>query len=152
MIRKVALFPVLLMFLVFQSSLSLGDEKHFQTTLLGWGAEGYDVVAYFTEGKPIEGKSEFRFDWKGAKWRFASAANRDKFAGSPEKYAPQYGGYCAYAVSQGYTASIDPEAWSVVDNKLYLNYSKGVRSTWEKDIPGYIKSADKNWPSIKAGL
>ena len=148
MIRKIALFPILLVIVVFQSSLGLAEEKHFQTTLFGWGAEGYDVVAYFTEGKPVEGKSEFRFDWKGAKWRFASAANRDKFAVNPEKYTPQYGGYCAYAVSQGYTASIDPEAWSVVEGKLYLNLNQEIAKVWKQDAQTYIKKAEIEWPNL----
>jgi hypothetical protein len=84
----------------------------------------------------------------GATWRFASAEHRDMFAASPEQYAPRYGGYCSYAVSQGHTASIDPEAWKIVDGKLYLNYSKGVQKMWEKDQAGYIGKADANWPGL----
>ena len=118
----------------------------------GVAIEGYDPVAYFTDGKPVEGSSDFTHDWNGATWRFASADNRDMFAADPEKFAPQYGGYCAWAVSQGYTASIDPDAWSVVDGKLYLNYSKGVQKRWESDIAGHIASGDTNWPGIRAGL
>ncbi len=114
--------------------------------------DGYDPVAYFTAGKPVEGSSDFEYQWMGATWRFASAADRDQFAADPEKYAPQYGGYCAYAVSQGATADIDPEAWHIEDGKLYLNLSKKVQSIWMKDIPGYISKADTNWPKIKAGL
>jgi YHS domain-containing protein len=107
---------------------------------------GYDPVAYFTDAKPVEGSDKFTHTWKGATWRFASAENRDRFVAAPEKYAPQYGGYCAYGVAGGYTVSIDPAAWSVVDGKLYLNYSRGVQSDWNKDIPGYIRKADANWP------
>lgn len=118
----------------------------------GVAIEGYDPVAYFTQGKPVEGSSDFTHDWNGATWRFASAENRDMFIADPEKFAPQYGGYCAWAVSQGYTASIDPDAWSIVDGKLYLNYSKGVQSRWENDIAGHISSADENWPEIRSGL
>jgi hypothetical protein len=88
----------------------------------------------------------------GATWRFASAEHRDRFAVDPERYAPQYGGYCAWAVSQGYTAKIDPAAWKIVDDKLYLNYSKDVQSQWSSDIPGNIAKADANWPGIKADL
>ena len=98
--------------------------------------------------KTVKGKKDFSRKWKGATWYFSSAQNRDLFRDNPEKYAPKYGGYCAYAVSQGYTASIVPEAWRIVDGKLYLNYSKGVQQTWEQDIPGYIKLADKNWPRL----
>jgi hypothetical protein len=109
---------------------------------------GYDPVAYFTEGRPVKGSDQFSHRWKGATWRFASAENRERFAAAPEKFAPQYGGYCAYAVANNSTASIDPQAWSLVDGKLYLNYSLGVRKTWEKDIPGNIRKADANWPAV----
>jgi YHS domain-containing protein len=114
----------------------------------GLALRGYDPVAYFTEGKAVEGSSEFTVEWKGATWRFASAANRDRFAGNPSHYAPQYGGYCAYAVAKGDTASIDPEAWRIIDGKLYLNYSREIQAEWEKDIPGYIAKADQNWPKL----
>jgi YHS domain-containing protein len=114
--------------------------------------EGYDPVAYFTSGKPTKGQSKFSAKWRGASWRFASAKNRDAFKKMPEKYAPQYGGYCAWAVSQGYTAAVDPTAWKVVDNKLYLNYSPGVQATWVEDIPGNIKKANANWPGIEKSL
>jgi YHS domain-containing protein len=120
--------------------------------LRGIAIDGYDPVAYFTEGKPVEGSSDFEYEWMGATWRFASAADRDQFAADPEKYAPQYGGYCAYAVSQGTTADIDPDAWHIEDGKLYLNLNKKVQSIWLKDIPGYISKANANWPKIKAGL
>ncbi|PHQ70872.1 MAG: YHS domain protein [Sneathiella sp.] len=123
-------------------------ESHYYSSLFGTAVEGYDVVAYFTDGKPVEGDSDHVVKWKGAKWQFASAENKALFEADPEKYAPQYGGYCAWAVSQGYTASTVPEAWKIVDGKLYLNYSKGVQSTWEQDVPGNIKLADGNWPTI----
>ena len=113
---------------------------------------GYDPVAYFNEGKPVAGTAEHSLDWNGVTWRFASAANRDAFAAAPAKYAPQYGGFCAWAVSQGYTAPVDPDAWKIVDGKLYLNYSKGVQANWEKDVPGHIRSADGNWPGIRDKL
>jgi YHS domain-containing protein len=117
----------------------------------GVAIKGYDPVAYFEQGKPVEGNKQFEQQWKDATWRFASAANRDKFKANPEKYAPQYGGYCAYAVSLGVTADIDPEAWSLVDGKLYLNKDKSIQKTWSQDIPGHIKSANENWPKIVAG-
>lgn len=113
---------------------------------------GYDVVAYFTQGKPVEGKSDYSHSWNNATWRFASAEHRDLFAANPEKYAPQYGGWCAWAVSQGYTASVDPAAWRIVDGKLYLNYSKSVQSQWAQDIPGHIEKGNTNWPGIKQKL
>ena len=114
----------------------------------GIAIKGADPVAYFTQGKPVSGSKKFETEWMGAKWRFASAQNRDMFQANPEKYAPQYGGYCSYAVSQGYTAKIEKDAWAIVGGKLYLNYSKSVRRIWESDIPGHISSANENWPDI----
>jgi len=109
---------------------------------------GYDAVAYFTDGAPIEGSSEFTAEYNGATWYFASAENRETFLANPEAYVPQYGGYCAWAVSQGYTAKGDPDHWSIVDGKLYLNYNADVQARWEKDIPGHISAGDQNWPEI----
>jgi YHS domain-containing protein len=108
---------------------------------------GNDAVSYFS-GAPVKGSDEFSADWKGAKWKFASAANRDAFTAAPEKYAPQYGGYCAYAVSKGATAPGDPNAWTVHEGKLYMNFSPAVKETWKKDIPGNITKADGNWPKV----
>jgi hypothetical protein len=125
-----------------------GAEKPVNTTWTGVAIKGYDAVAYFTEAKPVEGTDRFEFAWNGAKWRFASAANRDLFAAEPEKYAPRFGGYCAWAVSRGYTAGIDPEAWRIVDGKLYLNYDLKVRKQWEEDRAGNIAKAERNWPEI----
>jgi YHS domain-containing protein len=110
--------------------------------------DGSDVVAYFKEKKPVKGKADITHDWMGATWQFSSTANRDAFAADPEAYAPQFGGYCAYAVSEGYTASTVPEAWSIVDGKLYLNYSKRVRRIWERDMPGHIAKGNANWPGV----
>lgn len=114
----------------------------------GLAIRGYDPVAYFTEGKPVEGSSEYTAEWKDAIWRFASAAHRDQFVQNPKRYAPQYGGYCAWAVANGDTASTDPEAWKIVDGKLYLNYSRETQAKWEEDIPGNIEKADRNWPKL----
>jgi YHS domain-containing protein len=114
----------------------------------GLAIRGYDAVAYSQQSQPVKGSSQFSYQWQGATWLFASAENRDRFQADPERYAPQYGGYCAYAVSKGHTASIDPEAWKIVDGKLYLNYSKGVQKKWEQDVPGNIVKADKNWPDL----
>jgi YHS domain-containing protein len=109
---------------------------------------GYDPVAYFTIGAPTRGSNEFSASWQGASYRFASAENLARFEADPEAYAPQYGGYCAYAVSKGATAGTVPEAWTIVDGKLYLNYSLSVKQRWSKDIPGNIKAANSNWPSV----
>ena len=115
----------------------------------GAAIHGYDPVAYFAEEKAVPGRPEFVHEYMGATWRFASAANRDAFAADPQKYAPQYGGYCAYAVSQGYTAPIDPDAWSIRDGRLYLNYSLAVRIRWALDKDGHIAAADANWPKLR---
>ena len=117
-------------------------------TLSDLAVSGYDPVAYFTEGKPVEGSAAFEHKWKGATWRFANAKNLEAFKADPEAYAPQYGGYCAWAVSQGYTASADPSAWRIVGKKLCLNYNREVQQNWEKDAAGNIVKADGNWPKV----
>lgn len=127
---------------------ALASEDAIYQSFLGTAIDGTDPLSYFDEGRPIKGSKDFTHKWNGATWRFASAENRDRFVANPEKFAPQYGGYCAWAVANDYTASTDPDAWSIVDGKLYLNYSKSVQSKWEKDIPGHIAAGDKNWPSV----
>lgn len=117
----------------------------------GVAIEGYDPVAYFVSGKSVQGSRKFQFTWQGATWRFASEENRDRFVAAPEKYAPQFGGYCAYAVSQGTTAKIDPQAWKIVDGKLYLNLNKDIQAIWEQGIPEYIRLAKENWPKLLKG-
>ena len=109
---------------------------------------GYDPVAYFDDDRAVKGSPEHAAQWNGAVWHFASAENKTRFEADPERYAPQYGGYCAWAVSQGYTAPTDPDAFSIVDGKLYLNYSKRVRATWSKDVTGNIERGNANWPGV----
>ncbi len=121
------------------------------TFLGGVAIEGTDPVAYFTEGRPVEGSTAHSLEYMGATWRFASAENKAAFEADPEKYAPQYGGYCAWAVSQGYTAGIDPDAWSIVEGKLYLNYSEGVMKKWLADRDAFIEKGDANWPGLRDG-
>lgn len=111
----------------------------------GLALAGYDAVAYFIESQPVKGRAEFSHNYNGGQWLFASAASRDAFAREPQKYAPQYGGYCSYAVSRGYTANGDPQAWRIVDGKLYLNYSLDVREMWAQDISGNINQGNQNW-------
>ena len=118
----------------------------------GIAIRGTDPVGYFKEGKPVKGNPQFSYQWGNATWYFSSAENRDLFASNPEQYAPQYGGFCAWAVSQQYTAPTDPNAWKIVDGKLYLNANKSIQKKWEKDIPGYIEKANQYWPSILADL
>lgn len=109
---------------------------------------GFDPVAYFKESKPVNGTKEFTYSWKGADWHFSSLQNKEDFQANPEKFAPQYGGYCAYGLSKGYKAPTDPEAWTIVDGKLYLNYNKEVQQTWNKSKQAFIEKADKNWPEV----
>ena len=110
---------------------------------------GYDPVAYFTEGKPVAGNSAITHQWKGTTWRFSSEKNRDLFKAEPAKYAPQYGGYCAWAVSQGYTAKGDPNHWKIVGGKLLPELRRQACSAnWEQDIPGHITNANRNWPKV----
>ena len=110
--------------------------------------KGYDTVAYFTEGKPVEGNSEFTTQYNEATWLFSSQKNLDLFLANPGKYAPQYGGYCAYAVSQGQTAPIKPELFTIHEGKLYLNYSESINERWLKNKEAFIVDADQNWPKL----
>jgi hypothetical protein len=124
-----------------------GKAEIFTGLVEGVAAGGYDTVSYFT-GTPVEGSKEFSTKWKDAEWRFASAANRDAFVASPENYAPQYGGYCAFALSKGALAKGEPTAWTVNEGKLYLNYSEAVRENWRSDIAGNVAAANGNWPKV----
>ncbi|MGI9379403.1 MAG: YHS domain-containing (seleno)protein [Methyloligellaceae bacterium] len=115
----------------------------------GLAIKGADPVAYFVDKKYVAGNKQFSHQWEGATWYFASAENRDRFISEPAKYAPQYGGWCAYAVARGSLAPVDPKAWTIHDGKLYLNFSKRVQSRWMRDVPGEIQKADANWPTVK---
>ncbi len=127
------------------------DSKPIYTGLFSDKAvSGYDVVAYFTIGQPTKGDQQFSHTHQGATWLFSSAANRDAFIADPAKYSPQFGGYCAWAVSQNKVASGDPLFWKIVDGKLYLNYDKNIQTRWEGDIPNFIRLADANWPGALA--
>jgi YHS domain-containing protein len=106
---------------------------------------GYDTVAYFNDGKALKGNESFTFPWHGMTWYFLTKENRDLFAASPEKYAPQYDGYCAWAMTETRKAVTDPEVWKIVNGKLYLNCSRAAYEKWSRDIPGNIKKADENW-------
>jgi YHS domain-containing protein len=110
---------------------------------------GYDPVAYFLDGKAVKGDKNFKFHWKDADWYFSSKQNLNLFTKNPEQYAPQYGGYCAYGMSEGHKAPTDPDAWTIVDGKLYLNYSQDVRTDWRKSEKERIDKANKNWPQLK---
>lgn len=118
----------------------------------GWlsdvAVDGHDVVAYFTRGEPVEGSAEHSTEWNGAEWRFASAEHLERFRADPQRYAPAYGGFCAYAVAEGYTAAGDPAHWAIHDDRLYLNYNGEVQRQWEADRERYIAAANHNWPEV----
>jgi YHS domain-containing protein len=160
MTRARAFLPALLMAIAGLAALAVNglpqaahakEAQVFTGLVKGVAVGGYDPVAYFTEGKAVNGTKEITLEHEGPTWRFASEANRDAFKADPARYAPQYGGYCAYAVANGYTAKGDPEAWTVHDGKLYLNFDKTVRTLWEKDKAGYIAKGDNNWPGVLGG-
>lgn len=114
----------------------------------GTAIRGYDSVAYFTENKPVKGKEEFSTDWNGAKWLFASKENLNLFKANPEKYAPQYGGYCAYGVAVDNLVSIEPDKFTIINGKLYLNYDADVQSTWRKSPDKYISDANTKFNTL----
>jgi YHS domain-containing protein len=115
----------------------------------GQAIKGYDAVAFFTERKPVVGNNGLSYSWKGAEWLFSSKENLESFSSDPEKYAPQYGGYCAYGTANGHKAPTETDTWTIVDDKLYFNYSSKVKEMWLKDQKALIEKADKNWPSVK---
>ncbi len=131
----------------FIASPGLAEDRIFLTE--AGAIRGYDPVAYHAEARPVLGEPDITFEWEGAVWHFASTANRDAFAADPAKYAPAYGGYCAYGTANGYKVSTAPEAFAIEDGKLYLNYSVAVQRTWNKDRPGYIEKADSNWITLE---
>ncbi len=114
----------------------------------GLAIRGADPVAYFEQGEYVPGTADLTHDWMGVTWQFSSAENLALFQENPEQYAPQYGGFCAWAVSEGYTAPVDPNAWRIVDGQLYLNYDRRIQERWERDIPGHISQANLNWPRL----
>lgn len=119
----------------------------------GVAISGYDTVAYFTEGRAVKGSEEFSYDWLGTPWHFASRKHRDMFISEPVKYAPQYGGYCAGEVAfDGVTVNIDPDAWRIIDNKLYLGYMKEFAADLEAHPDKWLPKAEANWPGVEAKL
>jgi len=132
--------PVVLLLLTEIGSIAVGKPPMDNIAI-----KGYDTVAYFKAGKAIKGNKSFIFQWHSMTWYFLTKENRDLFASNPEKYAPQYDGYCAWAMVEARKALTDPEVWKIVNGKLYLNCSKSAYEKWSKDIPGNIKKADTNW-------
>jgi hypothetical protein len=143
--KKLLSFVLLTIFLVVQ--MNAQQKQVFSKNNIA--VNGYDVVAYFTQSKPVKGNEEYIVNWKENKWLFSTAEHAALFKANPGKYAPQFGGYCAYGCSRGYKAKTDPDAWSIVKGKLYLNYNLQVRETWSKDVESYIKKAETAWDAIK---
>ena len=138
--------PLLLAACLLFSSTVVSAGEYFERD--GVALRGYDPVSYFTEGKPQPGVPAHSYVYKGSKFQFASADNQKLFADNPDKYAPQFGGFCAYGTAQGYKVSTQPDAFAVVDGKLYLNYNREVVKIWQQDVPGNISKAEENWPEV----
>ncbi len=143
-IFKMTLLTVTLMLSINAAAL----DPIYTTVFSNKAIKGYDTVAYFVEGKPVKGKEDYVTNYMGAQWLFSSQENLNLFLSAPKNYAPQYGGYCAYAVSQNYTASTKPELFTVYEGKLYLNYNESVNKTWTKNKISFIGDADKHWPKL----
>lgn len=114
----------------------------------GLGLKGYDPVAYFTENRPVKGDPQFVSTYNGVRYQFASAADKNAFDANPSKYEPQFGGFCAYAASEGHTAKIEPDAFEVLNGRLLLQYDRDIRERFDKEPQGRLKKADSNWPAI----
>jgi hypothetical protein len=140
---------VLIALIFIASTASVMAQKAEVYASSGVAIKGYDPVAYFKQGKPVMGNEKFSYDWNNAKWVFASKENLDAFSSMPAKYAPQYGGYCAYGMSEGHKAPTDPNAWTIVNGKLYLNYSVDVKQKWSTNQQERIVKANKNWEMLK---
>ncbi|TQV76098.1 YHS domain-containing (seleno)protein [Denitrobaculum tricleocarpae] len=145
-----ALFSVGLALAVVPATAQLAQAETEVNIVEGYAVHGYDVVAYFTQDKPVVGDDRFTASHEGANYRFASAENRDLFTADPAKYAPKYGGYCAFGAAMGRKFDGDPNAWAIVDGELYLNLNKKVQARWKENIPGFIKGSENNWPLIRS--
>lgn len=145
---KYLLLFVVLFTATFSVQVFAAKDTIFTPAFSNLAIRGYDTVAYFTSGEPTKGSKEFEYEWMDATWRFSSAENLELFKGEPEKYAPQYGGYCAWALAENKLASVDPTQWTIVNDKLYLNYSKKIQNKWLKDRDNLISEGDKNWPTV----
>ena len=138
-----------LLFVLLLSTPVLAKDEISTSLFSNKALSGFDTVAYFTQGKAIEGSSQWQSEYKGADWYFSSQQNLDLFLSDPQRYAPQYGGYCAWAVSvKNDFAPSDPNQWAIVDGKLYLNYNAEVKQWWDQDQAGHIQVADQNWPTL----
>ena len=147
--KKFILFLILGISVLAANCSKVDSFKQINTTAENIAIKGYDTVAYFADNGAVKGNPQYEFVWNGAKWLFSSKDNLEKFKSNPEQYAPQFGGYCSWAVSHGYTADGDPEAWKVVDGKLYLNYNQKVKEKWEAEQPKLSEDGKKNWLEFK---
>jgi YHS domain-containing protein len=150
--RKRQLFALLLAGVMGAAIVACNKAEAFQAinkTSDGKALSGYDPVAYFVVQNAVQGDPRYEFAWNGAKWLFSSQENLDKFRANPDAYAPQFGGYCAYAVSEGHTADGDPQAWKIVNGKLYLNYNPDVKKKWEEEQDARISKGEKNWIDLQ---
>lgn len=140
---------LVLMVSVFYTLPALADGPVYTSFFSNKAVDGYDTVAYFSHNRAVKGDKKFKLEYMGADWYFSSQNNMDRFKADPTKYAPQYGGYCAWAIAEKNDfAPGNPEHWKIVDGKLYLNYNRDVQNQWLKDVPGFIAQADKNWPML----
>jgi len=139
----------LVVMLFFAGVFAVHAQKAEVFTKDGVAINGYDAVAYFTKSQPVKGDSKFLLKWNNATWYFASQEDLDLFKANPAKYAPQYGGYCAYGLSENHKAPTKPDAWTIINGKLYLNYNLDVKADWQKNTAERIKKADIYWPAIK---
>lgn len=146
-IRKLIAFTFISSLSLFATS-AYAESEIYTKYFSDLAVSGYDTVAYFTEGKPVKGDSDYSFEYKDATWQFSSKAHLALFKANPEKYAPQYGGYCAWAAADGRTASGDPKQWTIIDEKLYLNYNAAVKEEWLLDTERFIIEADSKWPAL----
>lgn len=143
--KKLVIVSMLLLVMV---TAAVAEKRLINVDKNGLALKGYDPVAYFTENRPVKGDAKFQSTFNGATYYFASAANKKTFEADPKKYEPQFGGFCAYAASQGHTAKIEPDAFEVLNGRLLLQYDRSVRDLFNKDQQGNLAKADRNWPSI----
>lgn len=140
----------LLLFVLFAAGCARAQQATV-FTVNGNAVRGYDPVAFFRESKAVKGSDSLQFKWNSATWLFASRADMDAFKANPEKYAPQYGGYCAYGTAMGHKAPTETDTWTIVNGKLYFNYNSKVKEQWMKNRDTLIMKADQEWPQLKNG-
>lgn len=143
--RIFALFGLLV---AFAANPAYAEDPIYTGIFSSTAIDGHDTVAYFTEGKPVKGKDEFKAEWRGATWKFSSAENLAKFQASPEKFAPQYGGYCAWAAAQGSLAPGAADQWHIENGKLYLNYDASIKEKWLPERAKFIPQANEKYPGL----